>query len=127
MHQEVRDVEAFRTLMAGFWNSSEDGKPWATTALVMLHNIVTSTIPKRFDAQRHRYYCVAEVIEKLERSAVLQASSTRLNASVLQPFGQVNATAAFCESCQPCQVLRVLPSAAGECADRVENCTEEQV
>jgi len=85
MKDEVADVHAFRRVVADFLKSSEDGKPRTTAALAMLHNIVTSTVSDKFSPERHRYYCVADVIDQLQRSAIFESNPHRLNASVLQP------------------------------------------
>lgn len=74
---EVQDILQFQGIMANFWNSTKDGKAHASTVVVALHNIVTSTIDKKFDAERHRYYCVAEALDKLARSSMMEVEEGR--------------------------------------------------
>lgn len=76
--EEISDVRAFQAMLADFFKSTEDGSPRASSVLVALHNIVTSTVPVKFKKGRHRYYCIAEVLQKLKASAVLQDGSLQL-------------------------------------------------
>jgi|Transcript_108159 hypothetical protein len=70
----------FQTMLSEFFNSAEDGKPRASTLLVALHNIVTSTVtPKYIEPGRLHYYCVPEALRALRSSAIFQDSATELD------------------------------------------------
>lgn len=85
MKAEVQDVVALQSLMSDLWNSTEDGKPLTFAVLVALHNIVTSTIPERFDVSgRHRYYCVPEALEKIQRSFIVATGALQLDGGMLR-------------------------------------------
>lgn len=76
---EVNDAVAFQAMLAEFFNSTEDGKPRASTVLVALHNIVTSTVNDRFVPGRQHYYCVPDALRALRSSKMLQDTSSILD------------------------------------------------
>lgn len=88
MEREVKDVRTFQDILASFFNSTEDGGPRASSVLVALHNVVTSTVPLKFKPDRHRYYCAAEVLEKLTASDVLRDGSLQFGSDAVfsKPF-----------------------------------------
>lgn len=79
LHDEISDVDSFRSLLRFFLNSeiNDDGSGSTLSAsalLVGLHNIVTSAVSPDFGGlARHKFYCANEVLDKLSQSLVPEA------------------------------------------------------
>mmetsp|Transcript_85356 Transcript_85356/g.242052 ORF Transcript_85356/g.242052 Transcript_85356/m.242052 type:complete len:123 (-) Transcript_85356:248-616(-) len=64
--QEIEDTLAFKAFLSSL--RTPDQWPTASEVLVVLHNIVTSSIDPRFNRHRRRFYCADEAWQSLRAS-----------------------------------------------------------
>jgi len=85
LRREVEDVQMFASTLVSFANRTDARGPLASTLLVVLHNLVTSSIGRKFSSEGRRHlYCVPEVLEKLGQSSLFSQDALGADMPALQ-------------------------------------------